>query len=93
MATDNPSSHFEFTKDPSGFHRFHLQAANNEVVASGEGYVNSAVEPALDLVYWAADALDGTPEFLEKPLTLDQINRLVSAGHMIDEFLLRAQGA
>lgn len=96
MATDNDKpvhGHFEFAVDAAGFHRIHVQAPNNEVVASGEGYVNSTVPVAIDLVFWVADALLGTPELLEKPLTEEQIERLVVAQASIEEFLLTAQGA
>lgn len=88
--TDNAPvahSHFEFSRDSEGQHRWHLQAANNEVVASGEGYGSETVSVGLDMVFWAADALLNTPEFIEARLTIDQIDRLVSAQAAIETFL------
>ncbi|MGO9153668.1 YegP family protein [Mycobacterium sp.] len=36
------SGKFEISKDKAGKHRFHLKAANGEIIASSEGYKTKA---------------------------------------------------
>jgi uncharacterized protein YegP (UPF0339 family) len=42
---------FEISKDKSGKFRFHLKAANGEIIASGQGYkTRAAVEKGIESV-------------------------------------------
>ncbi|MCW2659505.1 MAG: hypothetical protein JWP83_657 [Mycobacterium sp.] len=39
----NEAAKFELFKDKGGDYRFHLRAANGEIIASGQGYKSKAV--------------------------------------------------
>jgi len=51
------SAKFEISKDKSGKFRFHLKAANGEIIASGQGYKNKAsAEKGIEAVKTNASA-------------------------------------
>ncbi|MGN6335960.1 YegP family protein [Mycobacterium sp.] len=48
---------FEVTKDISGKLRFHLKAANGEIIASGQGYkIKASAEKGIEAVKTSASA-------------------------------------